>query len=209
MIDTPLFAAMFSFTGVLYGLIIPVVLFMSIAILFIPCMLHMGAKPKGVGKALYCFGMQGLGILLMTAGALPTVISVLTQVNLAGATYFTLLFLFAVGGIVFLWHDNMIHEIDAGSRAVPEAIFHTVIRLIGGLTVVIWFLSFIISLFGGGILGGAWWVMPIVMMVYGGVLLWCVRGPALTGGAVLRKAATSSARKPQATRKKSTRRKKK
>lgn len=169
---------MFGFVSVFYGILVPLLLLQSLTLLFIPSMMKNGAQPRKVGEAIFCYLMQSLGILLMTAGALPTLISVLAGVELAGATYFTLLVIFATGGILFLWHDNAVHTIDEASRAVPGAIFLYMFKIIGYAIVLLWVLSLITTLMTGIPEDAGWWIMPLVMILYGLLLAWCTRSDA-------------------------------
>lgn len=172
MTDAPLLSAMFSFVSVFYGLLVPLLIVLSFALLFIPSMLYPGAKPYEVGSALFHYCMQGLGILLMTVGALPTITSVLAGIELTGATYFTLLLVFAAGGILFLWHDNAVRVLDTASRAVPGAIFLYTVKSIGYLIIVLWSLS-VLSIIVGRSADTGWWIQPLVMLVYGTLLTLC------------------------------------
>ncbi|PIQ75974.1 hypothetical protein COU78_03365 [Candidatus Peregrinibacteria bacterium CG10_big_fil_rev_8_21_14_0_10_49_24] len=173
MTDAPLVSAMFSFVSVFYGLLVPLMTALTLAVVFIASMLHPGAKPYGVGSAVFHYVMQGLGILLMTTGALPTITSVLAGVELTGATYFTLLLVFAAGGVLFLWHDNTVRTVDSASRAVPGAIFLYTIKIIGYLIIILWSLSVITIVVGGTAAEAGWWIMPLVMIVYGSLLSLC------------------------------------
>lgn len=173
MTGAPLVSAMFSFVSVFYGLLVPLMIVLSLTLLFIPSMLHPGAKPHGVGSALFHYSMQALGVLLMTTGALPTITSVLAGVELTGTTYFTLLLVFAVGGILFLWHDNAVRGVDAASRAVPGAVFVYMFKIIGYSLVILWGLSIVTTIMGGAPSDTGWWIVPFVMLVYGILLTWC------------------------------------
>ncbi|PIR49406.1 hypothetical protein COU79_05045 [Candidatus Peregrinibacteria bacterium CG10_big_fil_rev_8_21_14_0_10_54_7] len=178
MADASLFTAMFGFVSVFYGILVPLLLLQSLTLLFIPSMMKNGAQPRKVGEAIFCYLMQSLGILLMTAGALPTLVSVLAGVELAGTTYFTLLVIFAAGGILFLWHDNAVHAIDEAFRAVPGAIFLIMFKIIGYAIVLLWVLSLITTLMNGIPEDAGWWIMPLVMILYGLLLAWCTRSDA-------------------------------
>ena len=69
MFEAP--SALFSMTGIVYGLVLPLLVLHVIAMLFIPGLAASGVKVMGLGKAIYCFLLQALGILLMTLGGLP------------------------------------------------------------------------------------------------------------------------------------------
>lgn len=173
MIDA-LFAGLTSFSGLFYGILVPLLLAVLFALVLIPSLQQSGARPRAVIRACYEYLMLGAGILLMTVGALPTIFSVLAGVPYAGNVYFALLLMFAVGGGVFLWHDQRVRTLDTASRAVPGALYFYVVKIIGQLTMLLAFLSFSVSLVLGDIDGG-FWVMPLVLGTYGALLAWTTR----------------------------------
>lgn len=165
---------MFGFVNIFYGLLVPVMLVQFLSLIFIPSLIR-GGDPKKVAEAVYCYTMQSFGVLLMTAGALPTVVSVLAGMQMAGSTYFTLLVVFAAGGIMFLWHDNAVRCIDPAARQVPGAIFLYMFKIIGYIIVLLWGLSLFTTLMSGSIKEEGWWILPLVMVLYGLLLSWCTR----------------------------------
>lgn len=175
MPDAPLFSAMFSFVGVVYGLVVPLIIVQLLAVVIICSMMVKEAKPKEVAQAVYCYLMMALGVLLMSAGALPTIISVLAGVKLTGATYFTLLIIFAAGGLLFLWHDALVRDVPSTSRMVSETLFIFLFKIAGHLLVFLWSLSLIVTVLNGLPFEQGWWIMPIVMIAYGSLFIWCTR----------------------------------
>ncbi|MDA1209184.1 MAG: hypothetical protein O2904_04110 [bacterium] len=170
--ETPLFSAMFSFVGMFYGFVVPLLVLVFLALVLVPSTLRGNANPRKVAEATFCYLLQSLGVLLMTAGSLPTVISVLAGIQLAGSTYFTLLTIFASGGGLFLWNDHIVRNIDEASREIPETLFLYLYRIIGHLIVFLWTLSFLITIISGTATEAGWWIMPFVMVCYGGLLVW-------------------------------------
>ena len=171
--DNPL-TTIFSFVGTFYGLVLPLLLVLALSVLYIPSMLSPGAKAQGIGEAIYCFAMQIIGILLMTLGALPTVFSVFAGIAFTGRTYIGLLVVFACGGILFLMHETMAHELDPASKAVPEAITFFTIKIFGNVLAILSALSILLAIITGSTQAG-WWVMPFVLFFYGLLLAWCTR----------------------------------
>lgn len=174
--DTPLFSAMFSFIGVFYAVTVPATIVLILTLLFIPAMHQPGAKARDVSHAIYCYLMQTIGVLLMTAGALPTLISVLAGVSLESSTYFSLLLLFAVGGWIFLWHEALAEEIPGPSRVVIQSIFVMLFQIIGHMAILVWGLSLLITFFTGIPEEAGWWILPAVMIAYGLLVTWCAHG---------------------------------
>lgn len=168
---------------VLYGVIVPLLLVVLLAVVFIPSALTAPGKARSIGEAIHCYFMQGFGVLLMTVGSLPTVYSVLAGISYSSGTYFGLLLVFAGGGAVFLWQDLRAASLDAQARAVPAAIFLAAFRIIGQVTLSLAILSFLLSITVGSTDMG-WWVMPVLMGIYGGLIAWCTRSVVSTWGSL-------------------------
>ena len=129
-----LVAGLLSSPALAYGVLVPLVLVQLFALLFIPSMLAAPAKARAVGDAIHCYCIQSFGIMLMTAGSLPTVYSVLAGISYTGGTYFGLLLIFAAGGGLFLWQDQRASSLDPAARAVPGSIFLLTFRILGQIT---------------------------------------------------------------------------
>lgn len=171
-----LVAGLASSPTLLYGILVPLFLVQLIALLFIPSLLAAPAKAHAIGAAIHCYCIQGFGVLLMTAGSLPTVHSVLAGVSYTGGTYFGLLLIFAAGGGLLLWQDQRSAFLDSAACAVPATIFLLAFRILGQVTLVLAILSFLLSVTMGSTEVADWWVMPVLMAVYGGLIAWCTRG---------------------------------
>jgi len=174
MVENPL-TTIFGFIGSFYGLVVPLCTLFFLAILFLASMSVPGAKPKGVGQAIYTYIMHGTSVLLMTIGALPTVFSVFAGVAYTGRTYIALLLVFACGGLLFLMQDQETHNLDSASRSVPEALYMTTLKVIGNLLAILSTLSILLSIVLASFQPG-WWVTPFVLLIYGLLLSWCTRG---------------------------------
>jgi hypothetical protein len=112
----------------------------------------------------------------MTIGSLPTLISVLSQSDYSGRVYMSLLWVFLVGGALFLWHEQCAQRIDRASVVVPQAIFVTVVKTMGYLTAIFSALTFIVSIALRNFPTG-WWVSPLVLFCFGALLFWSVLEP--------------------------------
>lgn len=175
MFEAP--SALFSMVGVVYGLVVPLVILHLVAMLFIPVMVSgTGAKVMSSGRAIYCYLLQALGILLMTIGGLPAVYGVLAREPYDSSTYLALLIVFSAGGLTFLWHDHLAHTVDSASRSVPHAIYFFTFKVIGYLLTLLSAVSLLLTmLLGTQDPRGNWWVMPVLLLFYGLLLSWCTR----------------------------------
>lgn len=179
MADNPL-ATVFGTVGVVYGLLVPLILITLFAFFLTASQLSTDAKPRAVAKAMYCYVLMGIGLLLMTIAAIPTVASVLAGESYSNATYLGLLILFAGGGIVFLQQDKMARRIDSASRLIPSLIYLYTVKLIGTVAVLLSGLSIILTLVLGTAEAG-WWIMPITIFLYGFILAWSTHTPQPAG----------------------------
>jgi hypothetical protein len=174
---TPL-SYLFSPTGIVYAILVPVMLLQLCALIMLPGLLKPGTKPMDVGRATYCYLAQSVGVLLLTAGGLPILYSLLASEPLNGNMWTGLLLIFAVGGLLFLTHDTHTKAIDAASRAMPAAIFFFTWKLLGLLITLFTAVSFVLRLI---LLGGdpdpRWWVLHIVFLMYGLILSWFTHLP--------------------------------
>lgn len=172
MLDLASFLDVLSAGSAYMLVLVPLGVVLLLGILFIPSMLTAGAKARSVAKALYCYLMQGVGIILMSIGVLPTLYSVFGGVGFSGNSYLSLLVVFGAGGAFYLWHEQMAHTLDLPSRAVPAAIYSTSLLIIGKMLALVSVLSLALSflLREGGAEG--WWVHAVTMLLYGLALEW-------------------------------------
>ncbi|MBI5155782.1 hypothetical protein HZA45_00755 [Candidatus Peregrinibacteria bacterium] len=120
----------------------------------------------------------------MSIGGIPTLYSVLASQPLSSPTYTSLLFLFAVGGITFLWHDDHLSRMDAASRAIPRMVFGCAWKFLGFVIVLLSLLSFMLRLtLQGNALPDGWWVMHLALLLYGVILSFTEMGVPSSSGA--------------------------
>ena len=170
-------STLFTFTLVPLGILV------ALAAASIPCILAPGARPVSAIKALYCYILQSVGVAMMTAGALPAVYGVLEKFSIgterfSAEMYLALLVLFSLGGITFLWHEQMAERIDDASRRLPAILFWYTFKTLGNLLIILGILSFVFTMLLSRPLVGAWWITPVVTLLYGILLSWCTRSPA-------------------------------
>jgi hypothetical protein len=148
-------------------------------LLLIPSLFAAHARPEGAAKALYCYLLQGIGILLMTVSGFPAVTSVLSGTSFSPQSYLFLLLVFAAGGLTFLWHERVVASVDIASRAVPSFLYHYALRLLGFFAVLLGIFSVLSPLLSTPFtVSDKWWTGPLVLLLYGIFLLWATRTPA-------------------------------
>ncbi|MDD5623568.1 MAG: hypothetical protein PHI23_02575, partial [Candidatus Peribacteraceae bacterium] len=67
-----------------------------------------------------------------------------------------------------------VQEMESASRAVPQAVFVAIVKTIGHLITVLTALSLVVAFALGNTTAG-WWVMPVILLLYGLLLLWCTK----------------------------------
>ncbi len=171
---TPMFPssldALFQNVGLPYGMLLPVAVVSLLALVALAGIMR-GGNAWDIAYATYCYFAEAIGIILITTGSLPVLLAVLTGQLLSSDTYIGLLFVFAIGGILFLWHDTKLRAIDASAKVVPGALFFFSWKLIGLLLASFALLSLILSVVIETIqLQSA--VMHVTVLLYGVVLSW-------------------------------------
>lgn len=162
--------ALFQNVGVPYGMMLPVAVVALLALVALAGIVR-GGNPWEIAYATYCYFAEAVGIILITTGSLPVLLAVMTGQLLDSETYVGLLFVFAVGGILFLWHDAKLRGVDASAKAVPGAIFFFSWKLIGLLLASFALLSLILSVVIETVqLQSA--VMHVTVLIYGVCLSW-------------------------------------
>ena len=162
---------LFGFANTLYGVAKPIIILQLLAFLLIPKLLD-HRNPRDVGQAIFCYLMEGLGLLLMSVGSIPTFIAAFSPRGLQAEVYLGVLLVFATGGLLFLWHDQQIREMDEEVKAIPGAIYFFTIKTIGFLCAVFAALGIALSITLGAVSQAGWWTAPVVVLLYGCILCW-------------------------------------
>lgn len=162
--------ALFQNVGLPYGMLLPVAVVALLSLVALAGIIR-GGNPWEIAYATYCYAAEAVGIILITTGSLPVLLAVLTGQLLGSDTYIGLLFVFATGGIVFLWHDAKLRGIDASARAVPGALFFFSWKLIGLLLASFALLSLILSIVIQTVAFQSA-IMHVTVLAYGVVLGW-------------------------------------
>lgn len=177
----------FSTTTLLILILLPIAILQVLLLILLPAMHAPGARAAGILKATYSYAMQGVGIILMTAGALPALRGVLEKLftgfeEFSAQAYMALLLMFIAGGATFLWHERMAEKIEDASQRVPALLFWYTFKTIGFLLVLFSLASIIFTmLLEPYDLDITWWMTPTVLLAYGLLLSWCTRMPQAIG----------------------------
>ncbi|OGJ54915.1 hypothetical protein A3D11_02965 [Candidatus Peribacteria bacterium RIFCSPHIGHO2_02_FULL_49_16] len=150
-------------------------LFALFALILIPSLARDAAKPQDIGEAMYCYFAQSTGIILMSVGGLPILYSVLTRVPLASLTYSALLFIFAIGGLVFLWHDHISHHLPESAVLVIRTVYLFAWKFIGFIIFLFTLISFVLHILLNGTVTTDILLIHLIVALYGLVLWWTTR----------------------------------
>lgn len=173
--------ALFQSVGIFSGFLLPIAVLLLFVILVLPGIGRSGARPESLALAAYGYLAEALGIILMTAGGLPAVYAVVSHQILASNTYLGLLVLFIVGGITYLWHDNILQSVDSESKAIPSALFFYSWKFIGLVVVLFTTLSLVLQwLTNAADKNADIWNVHLVMLLYGFLLCWFTVYPMAT-----------------------------
>ncbi len=192
-------------SGLVYAVLLPLLILPVFAMLFFPSMQVPGARSFAIGKAIYCHVLMALGLLLMTVSALPALYAVCERLltgqdRFSTEIYVALLLLFAAGGLTFLWHESKAMTIDEPSRRVVGTVFWFLWKTVGYLLMLIAVMAFFLTmLLTRESFAGTWWIMPVLLFVYGGLLSWITRLPAPVSEFRSAPMVTSSASMPMKT----------
>lgn len=121
--------AVFQNINLPYGMMLPVGVCALLSLVALAGMIR-GGNAWDVAYATYCYFAQGVGIILIATGSVPVLHAVLSSQLLDSDVYLGLLFAFALGGLLFLWHDAKLRHIDSSAKAVPGALFFFTWKLI-------------------------------------------------------------------------------
>ncbi len=162
----------FAFVQTIFGLVIGVIIIQFLAFLFYSKLLEESDNPKEVAKAIFGYLMLTIGVLLMSLSVIPTLIAVLGGGGFTEEVYFSLVLVFAMGGLLYLWHDHRLQEVRKEAKRIPGIIYFYTIKAIGQLSLLlsILYLTLTITLQGTNVEG--WWGMPLSIFLYGTFLSW-------------------------------------
>lgn len=125
-----------SLDGVFQNINLPYGTFLPLGIIVLLSLVTLAGIVRGgnawdIAYATYCYVAQAIGIILIVTGSVPVLLAVLSGQLLSNDTYLGLLFVFALGGILFLWHDATLRGLDPVAKAVPGALFFFTWKLVG------------------------------------------------------------------------------
>jgi hypothetical protein len=139
-------------------------------IMMIPSLMVPGAKPEKVAKAITCYLLKTIGIILLAGSAVQLIYAGMTN-NFPGFPAMSALLLILVLGIGMLTHMSVILKanIDDASEMVPRLVFFHSLEVLGIVISLVAALSIVISfMMASGQISG--WEMQATMLLLGIIL---------------------------------------
>ncbi len=144
--------------------------------ILVPSLLPNKARPEDIGRSLFCYLMEGIGVAIMSVSGLTAVIGVLAGIPAPAFSYLLLLLVFGAGGVIFLRYESRQRIIDPNAQIIPSLLFRYTVKLVGVASGLLGGFSLISFLFFRPIgIAPRWWVNPLVMLIYGCFLVWVTR----------------------------------
>ena len=153
-----------------FGLVIGVIVLQLIIFMFLVKPMSDSKNPTLFGKAIFSYFMMTIGVLIMSLSAIPTAISVLSSTSFNPEVYLSLLIVFAMGGLMFLWNDYRLREIDEKFRQIPSILYFFTIKAIGQLSFILAILYMTMTIALGDVGTPGWWSIPLTIALYGIVM---------------------------------------
>lgn len=127
------------------ALYIPLSVAVAFGLLFIPSLLVQGAKPENVGKAIGCYMMKTLGVVLVIMSGMQLVSS-LIALTLPETPLLLALTLLLVIGIGIMVHESrVLATLDEASVMVPRLVYSHTCEVMGALIAIGASLSLIVT----------------------------------------------------------------
>src|SRR5690606_17325184 len=125
---------MFSFMQSVFGLVAGVVVAEILALLLLARTIADTKNPDEAGKAVFGYTMLTVGVALMSISSVPTLIAVFGDAGFTVEVYFGLVLIFAVGGLLYLWHDYRLRELSTDAVRIPRLVYHFAMKAAGQLS---------------------------------------------------------------------------
>jgi hypothetical protein len=115
------------------------------AILFIPSLLVPGAKAEGVGKAITCYLIKTLGLILVASSVTQLIYGMLTLNFPSYPQLAALIFVMVVGVGMMIHMSRVLETVDDQSETIPRLVFCHTLEVLGALVTVVSGLSVALS----------------------------------------------------------------
>lgn len=158
---------LFQSTASLY---IPLFIVFTFVLMFIPSMMVTGAKADGVARAIGCYMLKTLGLILIALSAVQLGFGLVAMQMPDSPTLSALILVFVLGLGLMVHQSRVLKEqVDEASMAVSRLVFSHSCEVIGTIIVVVSGLSIALTFILSQQLVN--WEMPATMILLGIVLM--------------------------------------
>lgn len=171
MTSNPILVQLIQFAPVAYAIIKPAVLLFIILTIFL-VRPNMGGTLQEQMKGIAYFVLLAVSVVLITVGALPPIIAIVSAQQMQPEWYITFLFTFIAGGLLFVWIDNKIRELPFESYAYVQAMYRNCIRIVGVLSIALSMVSLALASMYEQLQLAGFWAVPVALLAYGTILNW-------------------------------------
>lgn len=145
--------------------IVPAIVFVSLALLYIPSMAVTGAKADSVGKAIACYLMKTFGMILIVVSMLPLLYDSMSGTVPPMPTVSALLLVFLFGAGTVLHYNRVVHELDDSSTIVVRTVFAHGFEVLGAMVALLSVLSLLLNFMLTQTVDG--WQLPATTLTFG------------------------------------------
>jgi len=157
----------FTFVRSIFSVILGAIAIQLLVFLFLAPSLERSSNAKTMAQAIFSFFMLAIGITMMSLSAIPTLIATLGQGGFPMEIYLGLVLIFSAGGLICLWHEYRLRNMDASIKRIPQLIFQYTIATVGQLSLVLAVLYLALALTLQNTTTEGWWSMPLSLFIYG------------------------------------------
>lgn len=152
-----------------YFTFVPAIVFGTFAVLLIAALHVPGAKADHAAKAIGCYIMKAVGILMIAMSVLPLAFNLMSGVLPEMNTVSSLLVVFLIGAGIITHFSRVLTTVDSASALVPRLVFSHGFEIIGTLIVLVSALSLMLSFVLTQQLTG--WEMPATTFLLGALMM--------------------------------------
>jgi len=147
----------------------PVILLVTFTLLLIPSLLATGAKPDAAAKAIGCYILKTVGLILIAASVIQLTYGLIIFDVPTGDTLTVLVLLLVTGIGIMIHQSRIVATIDTPSVSVVRLVFSHTCELVGALVALGSGLSLMISLLIAQDTSG--WEMSGTLLLLGMLLM--------------------------------------
>jgi hypothetical protein len=171
MNSNPLLVQLMQFYSVVYAVLKPAIIAYILLAFFLNTEKNTGSVKQQLEGLLY-YVLQGIAFGLLSFGAIPPIIAVISGQQMQAEWYITFLFTFSSGGLLFLWADNKVRLLPSNAYAFIKMLFLGSIQIIGIVCITFTLISIAMATLYGQIRSPGWWSIPVCTITYGFLLTW-------------------------------------